>query len=287
MTPWLAQIWPSALDRRRVVQHPEQNLDGGGGEHHRRHLLEFTVRFAVRIAGDPRGGGVAGDLVPFEHGRVHRREVGAGVEDEDRSVERHPVEMVAGEPGFRTEVDRVESADHDRLARSGGCRVEFPEAVEEGVVGADAGCDASVHTVAVEPPHVRQQGERAFQGVGVGLDHARHDHVLGEAPVDGVSSPTRALVERTGSEDTSVPYGDRLDRGLRRIHRDDGPGRKDGDLAHGRKVAVHPRCPVARRRVVHRCLTPMHDLTGQARSGATSAATTSRWSRSARSRTCR
>ena len=133
-------------------------------------------------------------------------------------------------------------------------------------------------------PTYGQQGERAFQRVGVRLDHARHDHVLGEASVDGVRSPARALVERTGGEDPSVPYGDRLDRGLRRIHRDDGPRRKDGDLAHGRNVAV-----TRRRLCAGRASVPgsMHDLTGQARSGATSVATRSRWSRSARSRTWR
>ncbi len=99
---------------------------------------------------------------------------------------------------------------------------------------------AAVDAMPVEPPDVRQQGERTFQGVGVGLDHPRDDHVVGEPSVDGVRPPARAFVDRTGGEHPSVAHRDGLDPRLRRIHRDDRPRRKDGDLAHHRQRTLPP-----------------------------------------------
>ncbi len=160
------------------------------------------------------------------------------MEHEDRPLGRHPVEVLAGEAGFVAEVDRVEAADHDRFVGAGRRRVELAQTIEQPVVRPDAGGDPAVHPVAVEPPDVRQQGERALQRVGVGLDHAGHDDVVGETPVDRVRPPTRALVERPGGEDPSVTDGDGLDDGLRRVHRDDGAGREDRDHVRSGATAV-------------------------------------------------
>ena len=110
--------------------------------------------------------------------------------------------------------------------------VEFAQPVEQCRVGADSRRRTAVDAVTVEPADVGDHRERAFEGVGVGLDHARHQHVVGEATIDDVWSPARALVERPGRQDPAVAHRDRLDRRLGGIHRDDGAGREHGDVAH-------------------------------------------------------
>ena len=133
-----AQIWPSAsieagsfIARRMTMQRRRR-------QRHRRHLLQFTVRFTVRVSGDADRGRVAGDLVPFEHRRVDGGEVCARVEDEDRSLGRDTVEVVAGEALLVGEVDRVEAADDDRFAEPACLVIESAQQIEQLVVGTDA-----------------------------------------------------------------------------------------------------------------------------------------------------
>ncbi len=126
------------LDRRRVLERPEDHRHARRGQHHRGHLLQLAVRFAAGVTGDTGCCGVAGDRVAFEHRRVHGGQVGAGVEHEDRPLGRHPVEVLPGESGFVAEVDRVEAADHERFVGAGRRRVEFPQTVEQRAVRPDA-----------------------------------------------------------------------------------------------------------------------------------------------------
>ena len=73
---------------------------------------------------------------------------------------------------------------------------------------------STVDPVAVVPADVRQERERPFEHVGVGLDHARHDDVVAETVVDAVRSPRATLLDRAGREDPAVADGDRFDHRL-------------------------------------------------------------------------
>ena len=141
--------------------------------------------------------------------------------------------MVASQAFLVDEVDRIETPDHDGFLRPLGFLVESSKQIEQVVIGLHAGSGAAVRTVSGEPSGVGQQAERPFKGVRVSLDHSGSQHVIRETVIDSVWTPAGALVERAGSEDLAVAYGNCLDSGLAWVHRHDGAGGENGGFVHG------------------------------------------------------
>ena len=114
------------------------------------------------------------------------------MEHEDRALGSHPVEMGSGQPLLVAEVDRVESADDQRLGRGGAgiahLLVQFGEPFDQCVVARDPRGDPA-EAMTVEPADVREQRERSLEAVRMRLDHAGDEDEFGETIVDLVGTP--------------------------------------------------------------------------------------------------
>ena len=114
--------------------------------------MQFAVRIAVGVARHTNSGRRPRDCVAFEHCRVDRGEVSAGVEHEDGAFRRCAIKMLARETVFVDEVDRVEAPYDDGFLTSPSLLVEVAEQIEETGITLHTRCSAAVRAMSREPP---------------------------------------------------------------------------------------------------------------------------------------
>jgi hypothetical protein len=77
--------------------------------------------------------------------------------------------------------------------------------------------------------------------VGVALDEAGRQHVVGEASLDPVRPPSGQFVQAARAEDAAAAHGDMGGGGAARIEGDDAARLENGRLVHGPAPATAAR----------------------------------------------
>lgn len=210
----------------RVVAEPPEQAQPGGDP------LQFAGRGAVRQLRHAVDGGGFIEARHLQEQAVDVGDVQAGVVDHHRPGGRDPVEVVPGQ-ARAAEMQRIEAPAVEQLVRIGDGPVRLREPVHDGADVVQARHAAPVRAAAVAGADIGLAPEGALHHVGVPLDEAGEDDLVGEAAVRNRVEPVE-LGLRPDHQHAPVLHGDMRRVRPRRVHRDDPPGLEEGDLArHG------------------------------------------------------
>lgn len=139
--------------------------------------------------------------------------------DHDGTVRRGAVKIKPGDPHI-FHIDRIQPpADHRGVA--GLCRDGLAQAIKNGLDGFQPRPDLAIGIGLIEPAQIGAVPDGTGAGMGMPLDKAGHQHLVGKTFVQPVFAPARQFVQRANAQNMAVADRDMAGRRALRIHGDD------------------------------------------------------------------